>query len=54
MRTIIHRITAILPVAAGLCATTLVLAEDAPPPLADPGWPREFTVENKKLTIYHL
>jgi hypothetical protein len=49
MKTMIHRIAAVLPVAAGLCVTSL--AEEAPP-LVDPGWPREFTVETKKLTIY--
>jgi hypothetical protein len=33
----------ILPLAAGLCVNSL--AEETPP-ITDPGWPREFTVEN--------
>lgn len=49
MKTIIHRIATILPLATVLCATSP--AEEAPP-LTDPGWPREFSVENKKLTVY--
>ncbi|MFM2198107.1 MAG: hypothetical protein RLZZ505_1539 [Verrucomicrobiota bacterium] len=52
MKTIVRRISAILPVAAGLCLSPIGLAEEAPPALTDPGWPREFTMESKKLTIY--
>ena len=49
MKKTIHRIATILPIAAGLCFSSF--AEDAPLP-TDPGWPREFAAENKKLTIY--
>lgn len=52
MKTTFLRITAILPVAAGLCISSIGLAEEAPPVPTDPGWPREFTMESKKLTIY--
>jgi hypothetical protein len=52
MKTTIHRITTLLPLAAGLCLASLVRAEETPPPIEDPGWPREFTVESKKLIIY--
>jgi len=51
MKTIIQRFTTILPVAVGLCAFSIGHAEDAPP-LLDPGWPREFTGDTKKLTVY--
>ena len=49
MKTIIHRLTAILPLAVGLC--TISCAEESPQ-LTDPGWPREHVLENKKLTVY--
>ena len=52
MKTTFRRISAILPVAAGLCISSIGLAEEAPPAPTDPGWPREFTMESKKLTIY--
>jgi hypothetical protein len=52
MKTMIHRITTILPVAAAWCVISTGRAEETPPPIEDPGWPREFTVETKKLTIY--
>ncbi len=49
MKTIIHHLTAILPLAVGLC--TISIAEESPQ-LTDPGWPREFTLETKKLTVF--
>jgi hypothetical protein len=49
MKPIIRRLTTILPLAAGLCVSSL--AEETTP-LTDPGWPREFTADTKKLTIY--
>lgn len=52
MKTIVRRITAILPLAAGLCLSSISRAEEAPPAPADPGWPREHVLENKKLTVY--
>ena len=52
MKTMIHRITTILPVAAGLCLASLVRAEEEAPAPGDPGWPREFTLESRKLIIY--
>lgn len=52
MKAIVRRFIAILPVAAGLYLSSIGLAEEAPPAPNDPGWPREFTMESKKLTIY--
>lgn len=51
MKTISHCITCLLPLAVSLCTSSLTRAQDTPPP-TDPGWPREFTAESKKLTIY--
>lgn len=52
MNAIARRITTILPVAAAWCALSIGRAEEAPPPVEDPGWPREFAAEGKKLTVY--
>jgi hypothetical protein len=52
MKTMIHRINTILPVVAGLCFSSVGYAEESTPPLEDPGWPREFTADTRKLTIY--
>jgi hypothetical protein len=46
------RISAILPVVAGFALSSIGFAEEAPTAPADPGWPREFSMENKKLYIY--
>lgn len=51
MKTISYRITCLLPLAVSLCTSSLTRAQDTPPP-TDPGWPREFVAESKKLTIY--
>jgi hypothetical protein len=52
MNTLIRRLTSVLPLVAGLCLTSLAAAADTPPPPTDPGWPREFSKETKKLTVY--
>ena len=52
MKTIARLFTVILPLAAGLCVPAIGLAADENPPLDDPGWPREFVVNDQKLTIY--
>lgn len=44
MKSLIHRITTILPVAAAWCVISTGHAEQTPPPIEDPGLPREFTV----------
>lgn len=52
-KTIFRRITTLLPVVAGLCISSIAHADEktATAP-ADPGWPRQFTAENKTLTVY--
>lgn len=49
MKKTIHRITLLLPLAVSFCLSSF--AQEATPP-TDPGWPREFAAENKKLIIY--
>lgn len=51
MKSITRRVTRLLPLAVSLCAMPLLQAQETTPP-ADPGWPREFAAENKKLIIY--
>ena len=51
MKTIVPQIASILLMAAGWCLPSSSRAEEAPA-IADPGWPREFTADNKTLTVY--
>ncbi len=51
MTSYLRRISAILPIAASMCAGSLSMAADEAA-VEDPGWPREFSADGRKLTIY--
>lgn len=52
MKKITRLFTVIFPLTAGFCIPAIGLAADTVPLLDDPGWPREFVVNNQKLTVY--